>query len=490
VTPALRLLVAVLFVVTVGTANAGGYRFGVSDQAFYVPSIELAADSTLFPRDRGVFEPQMRLWLGDELLGAAVRATGIELPTLFAVLYLLTMCALTIGVVALARTLGCDWWTIAAALVLVTLRHRIARTGANSLEGYMHPRMLAFALGLVALAFSARLKPVTAAIWTLLAALVHTSTAIWFGGVVFVAALWPYRLRRDVRLAALAAAVAGVAGFVGAVALLPRMDAGWLAVLDDRDYLFSADWPLYAWLGNLAYPAVLWTLHRRRTARGVAHPGESALIAGLLALVVVFLVTIPLAELHIAFFVQLQANRIFWLLDVVVAIYVAWWLASDRMSKWPSARRAAAVGVLACLAIGRGVFVLHEAGRPLVQVRPPTDDWMDTMTWLRGQPAHWHVLVDPGHAWKYGISVRAAALRDTPLEIGKDPAMAMYDRRLAMRVADRTVALGNFDAWSSPEEVLQIAAHYEVDVFVDHVDRRFPFPVLFRNNSFVVYDLR
>ena len=36
------------------------------------------------------------------------------------------------------------------ALLLLTLRHRIARTGANTLEGYMHPRQLAFAIGVAA----------------------------------------------------------------------------------------------------------------------------------------------------------------------------------------------------------------------------------------------------------------------------------------------------------------------------------------------------
>ena len=37
------LALALGFVLVVGTANAGGYRFGVSDQAFYIPAIEMAA---------------------------------------------------------------------------------------------------------------------------------------------------------------------------------------------------------------------------------------------------------------------------------------------------------------------------------------------------------------------------------------------------------------------------------------------------------------
>jgi hypothetical protein len=490
VTRAAWLSLALLFVIVVGTANSVGYRFGVSDQAFYIPAVSLRADPSLFPRDREVFEPQMRLWVGDELLGGLVRATGIELPTLFALLYVLTMAGLAAGVIALARALGCDWWTIALCLVLVTLRHRIARTGANSLEGYMHPRMLAFACGLIALAFVTRLRPAPAAAWTAVAAVVHTSTAIWFGGVVAVAAVWPHLQDRRVRTGLAAAVAVGLAGLAAAAIFLPRMDPAWLAVLGDRDYLFSADWPLYAWITNLAYPAVLYALYRRRVTLGASVRGESGLVAGLLALAVVFLVTIPLAELRVAFFVQLQANRVFWLLDAAVAVYLAWWLSASLMARWPAPRRVAAIGLVALLSIGRGAFVLHETGRPIARLAPAPDDWLRVMDWLRAQPASWHVLADPGHAWKYGISLRAAALRDTPLEIGKDPAMAMYDRALAARVAERIEALGAFDDWSSADDVRRIDERYGIDVFVDRADRVFPFPVLFRNASFVVYDLR
>ena len=480
---------AILFVTVVGTANAGGYRFGVSDQAFYIPAVSLAADPSLFPRDRDVFQPQMRFWLGDELIGGLVAATGADLPVLFAVLYVLTMAVLAVAVVWLARSLGCDWWTIAIALVLITLRHRIARTGANSLEGYMHPRMLAFACGLVALSFSSRLLHVRAGAWTILAGLVHTSTALWFAVVVFVAALWPYRNRRSVRWLVVGGLGFGGLVAVSAIAAWERMDPAWLAVLGDRDYLFSLDWPLYAWASNFAYPVVMLAIYRRRERLGVAAAGERGLVAGLLALVLVFLLSLPLAELRIAFFVQLQANRVFWVLDAFVAVYLAWWVASDATRQWSRAGRQMLVAGLAALAIARGTYVLYETGRPLAELAPRTA-WSEVMAWLALQPGGWHVLADPQHAWKYGISVRAAALRDTPLELGKDPAMAMYDRALAERVAERTQALGGFDDWSTADQVLAVASRYDVDVFVDHADRTLPFPVLFRNDAFVVYDLR
>lgn len=489
-TKAIGIAIGLLMFVVLGTANSGGYRFGVSDQAFYVPAVALGSDASLFPRDTAVLEPQMRLWLGDELLGAVVRATDVPLPWLFGGLYLGTMVGLALAAAYFGRRLGLDWWAIVAFLVLLTLRHRIARTGANSLEGYMHPRMLAFACGLVALACTARVRPVAAACWIALAALVHSSTAIWFAGVVAVAAWWPHRAAPRGRVVAVTGVAVALACVGWAMLQMPRMTPAWLAVLGDRDYLFSARWPLYAWVSNLAYPAVILAIARRRFSIGAHAPGEAALVAGLLALVAAFLVTIPLAEMRLTFFVQLQANRVFWVLDAVVAAYVAWWLIDDVAGRWPAARRIAVVGLLAVLSIGRGAFVLHDTARPLAKLDLPDDDWIQAMRWLRTQPASWHVLADPGHAYKYGSSVRVAALRDTPLELGKDPAMAMYDEALATRVADRTAALGRFDDWRTVEEVRAAASRYALDVFVDHTDRSFALPVLYRNRTFVVYDLR
>jgi hypothetical protein len=111
------------------------------------------------------------------------------------------------------------------------------------------------------------------------------------------------------------------------------------------------------------------------------------------------------------------------------------------------------------------------------------------MTWLRGQPKDWHVLADPGHAWKYGVAVRLAAERDTVLESGKDTALAMYDRAVAMRVAERASALGEFERLTSADaRVLQ--QRFAADVLVTEQRQPLELPVLYRNQRFVIYDLR
>jgi hypothetical protein len=473
------------------TANAAGYRYGVSDQAFYVPAVELAAHPGLFPRDRAALEPQMRLWLGDSVMGWTARLAGGDLPTLFVILHVLTLATLFFGAVALARRLGADWWTVGAFLALLTFRHQITRTGANSLEGYMHPRMLAFALGMAALGGLAGRRYRAALLWTAAAAAVHTTTALWFGVVVFVALAWGRPARQAWGLIAGGAAVAAsvVLGSDAFSSRLVPMDQTWLDALGERSYLFSGSWPAYAWVVNLAYPVVLAAIFRRRQNAGVIAAGERGLMAGLLALVALFALSVPLTEYRIALAVQMQVNRVFWLLDAAAAFYIAWWLLHDLGRTWRPAARLALMTVLIAASACRGYYVLQVAARPLVEISLPSTSWTEAMTWLRGQPATWHVLADPQHAWRYGSSVRVAAARDTLLEAGKDPALAIYDRELALRVSDRTAALADFDALTG-DDVRGLAFRYALDVFVDRAERRFDFPVLYRNDEFVVYDIR
>jgi hypothetical protein len=401
---------------------------------------------------------------------------------------------LVLGAITLGRRLGFGWPAIVVFLILLTLRHRIAKTGANSLEGYFHPRMLSFGLGLFALSAIAGGRIAGAALWVVAASIIHTTTGFWFALVIVTsgladrAAAKHFLTTRWVLLAILGLTVATLA----VLSIWPGtvMDDTWLAVLGEKDYLFPGAWPAYAWLTNLAYPVLIAATFRARRQRGLAGAGEQALVVGLLALVLLFAVSLVPTERHVALAVQLQVNRVFWVLDIVTVAYLAWWIAEGiSLTRTRGALRAV-IAVLLLLAIGRGVYVLRvETGRPLASFTLATNDWTRAMTWLRTQDRSWNVLADPGHAWKYGSSVRVAAVRDTLLETGKDTAFAMYDRGVALRVAERGGAISDYDAISMVD-VRSLRARYLADVMVDRADRTFPLPVLYRNPSFVIYDLR
>jgi len=485
---ALALAAATVVFTVLATANSGGYRYGVSDQAFYVPAAVLALDADAYPLDAPLIRSQSRLLVTDELLAASSRWLNVELPPLFLAAYLVTVIVLVVGAVTFARACRFSWWATSALLLLMTFRHRIARTGANSLEGYMHPRMLAFALGLTALAALVRGRVLWSVVLVGLAAGAHPTTALWFGVVIFVG-LIVARPRWRRALTAVSVVGAGVAVWTvlagpleGSLAV---MDARWLGVLATKDYLFPTDWPPEAWMFNLAYPVVIGLLYRLRLALGEAQAGERALMAGLAALVVVFLVSVPLTAMHVALAVQLQVTRVFWLLDFVVAAYLAWWLVGGPR------RRLAVVAVLALASAGRGAYILmvEQPERRLVQVDLAPGPWTDTMRWIGAQPSAWHVLADPDHGWKYGTSVRVAARRDTLVESGKDSAIALYDRTIALRVAERLEAVGVF-ADLTPARLQALASRFGLDVVVVESGVQLPLPELHRNDGFVVYALR
>lgn len=475
---------AALFVL-IATANAGGYRYGISDQAFYLPAIEKSLNPALFPRDTPVLAAQMRLWLGDNAAAILAGGRAVDLPAVSAVLYLAGLVLLAGAVAYFMRGLGASWLAVAAGLAVATLRHHIAKTGANTLEGYFHPRMLAYPLGIFALGLVLRKRYIAALGLIAIALVLHTTAALWFGSVVVGAIAWNAGRRWQWATLALIAAVA-----IGLGAFGPRMDAAWLAAVAEKDYLFPSAWPLHAWLLNLAYPVVLVQLYRRRFATGREVAGERAMLAGLLILVAGFLVSVPLSAAKIALAVQLQITRVFWVLDVAALLYLTTWLVDDWAARSGRQWRVMVVAVLCAASLARGYYILYvESGRPLVAWRLPNDEWMDTMNWLRTQPVTINVLADPGHGWRYGSSVRLAALRDTVLEQIKDTALAMYDHDVAVRVRDRVAALNGFEDFSTAQ-IRDAGARYQADVVIVERSRKLDLPVLHENARFSVYDLR
>jgi hypothetical protein len=271
---------------------------------------------------------------------------------------------------------------------------------------------------------------------------------------------------------------------------LQRMDARWVSVLDLKDYVFPTQWPLSAWLVNLSYAAIVWAGHRMRAARSVATPREGALVFGVLALVALFLSSLPFVMMRLALAVQLQVSRVFWMLELMAAIYLVWMALefAGRGSVERPVRRWVTIA-LAVAAVARGTYIMRveQPGRPLVQITVPQDDWTDVMQWLRSTQLDAHVLADPNHAFRYGTSERILGERDVLLEGSKDTALAIYSRAVAYRVRERIDAIGDFDELQ-PATIMALAAKYDLRYLV--TERPMPFTRVYANRRFNVYSLK
>lgn len=472
----------------VAILNSGGYRYGVGDQAFYVPAVVQHLNADLFPRDRLLLHAQDRFMVLDDVAAALTATSGVSIPALFFGAYLLASVLLFGGLVTIGRTMYRSWWTVALLAALLTLRHRITQTGANTLESYFHPRMLAFAFGVWALATYLRGKGSVALVLVALACAMHPTTGMWFGIWIVVALAVSDAKWRPPVIALCAAAAAGGGWAVSFGPLrghLARMDAAWASVLAGKDYIFPSDWGPSFWLVNFGYVVIVAAVYEMRRRRGLTQPRELGLFVGAVSLAMVFLLSWPMMSAGIALALQLQTSRIFWMLDLLTSIYLAWLLAEAP----PAAIGRAIVMAMIALTMARGLYVMRaeHAGDPIVRIGFPQSNWIDAMHWIENTPINSHVLADPGHAWKYGESVRVAGERDVFLEEVKDAALALYSRDVAMWVLGRIQDAQHFDSFT-PEQFQALAARYELDYLV--VDREVALPLAYRNGQFRIYQLR
>ena len=470
----------------IATANGAGYRFGVSDQAFYIPVIARALDPAAFPRDATLIDAQGQLMVSDQVIAGLIRRTGWSLDSVFFVGYLLSLAFIWAGIIQIGDRLYRYRWTTLALGMAFTLRHRIARTSANSFEPYFHPRMLAFGICLLAVAAVLRRRIWLAITLVGVSALVHVTTAMWFA-VLLGAAI----LVIDRRFRVPSAVIAGAAIVLGAAALaagalgeaLVRMDAVWLESVSSKDSLFATQWPVWTWVVNLGLLALLLLAHQRRVRRGAATAESTALVWGACAVIALFLATLPLVAWQLAFPVQLQISRVFWLVDFLATA----WLIGE-LAEANERRARLVLLVIGLLAIGRGVYGIEGRDRSLFAMHLAPTPWHDAMAWLRDQPTGVHVLADPGHAWKYGTSVRVSAGRDVLLEEQKDSAIAMYSRDVAKRVVERIAAIGDFNALT-PLQINELSQRYDLDYLV--TERTVPsLREVYRNEQFRIYDVR
>jgi hypothetical protein len=483
----LYALVTFAFVV-LATLNSVGYRYGGADQAFYMPAVVKRLVPTAFPRDAELIRSQARLTLADETIATIVRTTRLSTPAAFAVLYVVTLAILVAAAWSIGGSLYRTRWATLALLAALAMKHAVARSGTNTLEGYFHPRQLAFALGALAIASFLRERLTPALLLVAASASLHPTTAMWFAIWIGVAMMIE-QPRTRVPLVLAGTLLAGWAIVAGPMTgRFTPMDAEWLATLAEKDYLFPLEWPLWVWLLNAGYVAlVVWSFLERRRAR-LASSRERAIAIGALSLAAVFLLILPLNAWRIQLAVQLQPARAFWMLDFLATIYAIWLLAEYKAGALERRARIAAI-VVFTLSLVRGLYVMFVEfpERPIVALNIPETDWGRAMRWARATDRSSGWLADPLHAVLYGTSVRVSGERDVFVEAIKDVALGMYDRDVAMRTHDRLTTLGDFKQLTA-DRARDLARQFDLDYLV--TEQTLDLPVAFTSGELQVYRLR
>ena len=436
---------------------------------------------------------QGRFFLFDEIVAGLVRVTGWPLPAWFLILQAVALTAIYGGAVLIGRAVLVSGWAVTAWIAALTLRHRIAQAGVNTLESYFHPRVLVCGLGLVSVGLLLHRRPWWALGLAMASAALHPTTAACF--VVIVGA---GVLATEPKARLPIAAVTAVAGLVvggrawsgGGPFDLTVMDAGWRALVATKDYTFPTEWSPTTWAINLLGPVVLAFAAAARWRRGLGTAAERGVAVGALLLVAGFLAALPLVDRGVALAVQLQTSRVFWPVELLATLYLVWWIAEARggaEGHRPAGRRLA-VGLIV-LSVLRAVHVgfLENPRRPAFAAVLPADEWTSALRWIAlNTPHDAFVMADPGHAWKFGTAVRIGAERDVFLEEIKDVAMAIYSRQTAMRTIARIDAASSF-AEMDAAGLQRLAAAEGLTLVV--TERPLDLPVLHASGAVRVYRL-
>jgi hypothetical protein len=418
-----------------------GYHPGLEDDGIYLAAVKARLNPALYPHNADFFRLQLQGTLFDSVMAGFVRATGI--PVAWAELFwqLASIFAILWACHGIARRLfkgaAAQWAAVAMVGAMLTLP--VAGTALFLVDQHLHPRTIATALILLAVAKVMESRGKTAAALLALAALMHPLMAAW--GISFCAFLaaalndrvneWMNGLGQGVRARAGRAEESVHAGQGFAVAgplawALAQGNPGWREALKAHTYYFIYKWAWYEWLGAIAPLALfclLWRWAARRGETALARFGLAVFAYGVFQQLVALAVLPPVGWLRIT---PLQPMRYLHLVYFAMALVSGGLLGQFfiKRSVWRW---------VACLAVmNGGMLFCQEAQFPAshhleLPGLAPQNDWLAAFAWIRqNTPTDAYFALDPHYLDERGEDYhgfRALAERSSLADAVKDAAV-------------------------------------------------------------------
>lgn len=267
---------AILLVLTFGAVLVHGYHPGVEDDFVYLPAIKHNLNPALYPHDADFFQLQLQATVFDKVVAWSVKLTHAPLDWALLFWQTAAIFLVLLGCWKIARRCFSEehaQWT-GVTLIAALLTIPVAGTALYLVDQHLHPRALATAFVLFAIANVMDRRLARAAIWIVLAFTFHPIMAA-FGASFCLFLAWPFAQGRGSQHppAAQSGSQSVPLGATGrAMALLPilpawlfpigwifeRPSAAWREAASTRSYYFLGRQEWYEWLGTLAPLVILF----------------------------------------------------------------------------------------------------------------------------------------------------------------------------------------------------------------------------------------
>jgi hypothetical protein len=255
-----------LFLFTVIGFLVMGYHPGFEDDGIYLTAVKADLNPALFPHDSEFFRLQMQATVFDGSMAHFIRWTGMpvawaELLWQFAALFLILWACRRIAVLIFPQARA-QWASVAMVAAMFTLP--VAGTALNIADQHLHPRNLATAFILIAVAWILEGKRWQAVPMLALALALHPiMAALGMSFCIFLTLALRETVPFPVRAAQGSLAAAAPLGWIFA-----PTSPSWRLALASRTYYSVYRWAWYEWLGALAPLFLFWLLWRVAEKKG------------------------------------------------------------------------------------------------------------------------------------------------------------------------------------------------------------------------------
>ena len=515
-----------LLFVTILGLMLNGYRYGASDQALYIPMIDRAVNSELFPNDFLFDEPsgEYNFWV--PLMATLARYFSLE--WIFFLTYALTRFGLFWAIYHLALNLFGDRRAAILAVFFVLVPTRVGGTATATQDTFCTLRSTAmpFAIAFLIPYFRGQLR--TASIICGVTFLIHPITAIPLVGLLGLRLViegfrngWQ-SAAKPLGVFTLCTLPLFIRVFLidranpSDLSLFSRSDPEWLEIIRERDsYIFLTNWNQDAFQ-SIAVPLILligilyfrrWR-SRRQAGNGPITQGARiretdrwafGLIMICLVLFIIGAVFVEWVPLPLV--VQLQVLRNFYLLINLSEVYFAWLLIEligligfkifHTLTKRGQAERfkhvvAGCLVIISCvLALPRLSWIDEGEARDYIHLpgKLPHSDWIDVGEWCQANTPIDTTFFVPTNTSGFRIYSQRSSVGDR-----KDGAPCVFSERYAKEWRMRMIDLAGYDTLNEAK-FKQLAEKYLASFIITRKGHRLGFPVLYQNDAYTVYAL-
>lgn len=463
------------------------YRYGVEDQAIYIPLIKKEINPQLFYEDYLIQNNHQKTPF-IYLVKFLVKITGKDIKLIFTILYFLSLYFFFLGVYFLTYTLFDSQTVSTVSIALFLFPKWVGATGLQTYEIYLHPRFLITPLILFCLYFLIRKKYLLLLFALTIILLIHPISVIALTIITLIYLIYSYNNKLLSMLHKLISyilivPIVGVIIFAFLLSINKAinlnnliMNKEWLTVVQKRDsYAFPQLWNIQSFASLLIFYLfyLLFTLLNKITKQlpNIKKESTALINISILTTLLLALITIIINQfIPFSLLIQLQLARsltIFSYMALICFAYVITRVYKLRVNPFYK-----------LIIMSLFIFTVLWNNQPNY---PNDSEWIDIQLWAKNNTSINEVFLTPPNKTGFRIFSERKIIGEY-----KDGAPVIFSFKFATIWRQRMEDLQSYILFSE-NDINRLKTKYHFDYVVVEKPKSFDFIKVHENNKYTIY---